>query len=106
IARSAKITATIAAGGAPVQGSAKALVGADVQVVMPLGGLVDVPKEKARIAKDIEKTKKEIAVSDKKLANADFISRAPEEVVAENRQRLADEQQRLHALVEALETLG
>jgi valyl-tRNA synthetase len=102
----AKVTATIAPGGEPIPGAAKAVVGADIQVLMPLGGLIDVPAETARIKKDITKAEKEIATLERKLANADFVSRAPEEVVAEIRTRLADEQQRLRVLVEALETLG
>ncbi|HTR49901.1 MAG TPA: valine--tRNA ligase [Kofleriaceae bacterium] len=106
IERSARITATLAAGGAPLAGAAKALVGADVQVLLPLGGLIDAPKEKARIEKELEKSRKEIAALEKKLANADFIARAPEEVVAEIRGRLRDEELRTKALVEALETLG
>ena len=106
IERSAKITATLGTTNAPVPGAAKALVGADVAVLMPLGGLIDVPKEKARIERDIEKTKKEIAALEKKLGNADFVSRAPEEVVAEIKRRLDEEQQRQKSLFEALETLG
>jgi valyl-tRNA synthetase len=107
VERSAKITATIAGiGGGPLPNAAKAVVGADVQALMPLGGLVDAPKERARIAKDIDKSKKELAALDKKLGNADFIARAPEEVVAEIRTRLQDEQRRLAALAEAADLLG
>ena len=102
----AKVTTTIAAGGDNIPGAAKALVGNDVQVLMPLGGLIDVPTEKARIEKEIAKSQKEIAALDKKLANADFVARAPEEVVAEIRQRRTDEQSRMKVLIEALETLG
>ncbi|HSD88284.1 MAG TPA: valine--tRNA ligase, partial [Kofleriaceae bacterium] len=102
----AKITATITPSGAPIPGAAKALVGADVQIVMPLGGLIDVPTEKARITKEIGKSEKEIGGLEKKLANADFLSRAPEEVVAEIRQRLQDEKQRMQLLKDALDTLG
>jgi valyl-tRNA synthetase len=102
----AKVKATLTSGGEPVPGAAKAVIGADVQVLMPLGGHIDVPAETARIKKEIQKCEKEIAALEKKLANADFISRAPEEVVAEIRQRLADEKQRMKVLVEALETLG
>ena len=53
-----------------------------------------------------QKAEKEIGALDKKLNNPDFVSRAPEEVVAEIRQRLADEKARMQVLVEALETLG
>jgi valyl-tRNA synthetase len=102
----AKVTVAIAAGGEPLAGAAKAVVGADVQVLMPLGGHIDVVAETARIRKEIAKCEKEIGALDKKLGNADFISRAPEEVVAEIQKRLGDEKQRMKVLVEALETLG
>src|SRR5690606_11659995 len=101
----AKVKATITSGGDVVPGAAKALVGTDIQVLMPLGGLIDVPTEKARIEKEIGKADKEIAALDKKLANKDFLSRAPEEVVAEIRQRLEDEKKRKALLTEALVTL-
>ncbi len=104
IERSAKITAAVAASGGPVPGAAKALVGADVEVVMPLGGLIDVAVEKARIEKDVGKVDKEIATLEKKLGNADFLARAPEDVVEEQRTRLADEQTRRQRLVDALAT--
>jgi valyl-tRNA synthetase len=106
IERSAKITATVAASGGPVPGAAKALVGADVEVVMPLGGLIDAAVEKARIAKDVGKVDKEIATLEKKLGNADFLARAPEDVVEEQRVRLAEEQTRRQRLALALETLA
>jgi valyl-tRNA synthetase len=102
----AKVTATITTGGEPLPGAAKAIVGADVQVLVPLGGLIDVAAETARIKKEVGKSEKEIAALDKKLGNADFLSRAPEEIVAEIRQRLADENQRMQVLREALQTLG
>jgi valyl-tRNA synthetase len=117
----AKIKATITSSGGALAGAAprvtgalgdtrsvaaKAYIGADIQVLMPLGGLIDVPTEKARIGKEIGKTEKEIGALEKKLGNQDFLSRAPEEVVAEIRQRLADEQARKKLLAEAIETLG
>ncbi|HWU89907.1 MAG TPA: valine--tRNA ligase [Kofleriaceae bacterium] len=105
IERSAKITASVAEGGGPVPGAAKALVGADVEVVMPLGGLIDAAAEQTRIAKDIGKVEKEIATLEKKLGNADFLARAPEDVVEEQRTRLAEEQTRRQRLLDALATL-
>jgi valyl-tRNA synthetase len=102
----AKLKATLTSGGEPVLGVAKAVIGADIQLLMQVAGLVDPVAESARIKKEIAKCEKEIAALDKKLGNADFLSRAPEEVVAEIRQRLADEKQRMKVLVEALETLG
>jgi valyl-tRNA synthetase len=88
-----------------VKGAAKAVVGADIEVVMPLGGLIDPATEKTRIEKDIAKAQKEIGGLEKKLGNPDFVSRAPEEVVAEIRQRLDDEKARLQRLLDAITTL-
>ncbi len=109
IERAAKVSATIVgadgAAAAPA-GSAKAVVGAEVEIVMPLGGLIDPVTEKARIAKDIAKAEKEISGLEKKLGNADFLARAPEDVVTEQRGRLADEQSRRLRLVDALATLS
>jgi valyl-tRNA synthetase len=101
----AKISAKLADGPAPPQ-SAKAVVSADVEVIMPLGGLVDIPTEKGRLAKEIAKAEKDIAGLEKRLENQDFLARAPEEVVAELRQRLEEEKARLARLREALVALG
>jgi valyl-tRNA synthetase len=108
IERAAKVTAAVTAdtAAAAPDGSAKAVVGGDVEIVMPLGGLIDVAAEKTRITKDIGKAEKEIAVLEKKLGNADFLARAPEDVVAEQRERLAEEQSRRQRLADALATLS
>jgi len=101
----AKVKATISTSTEPLAGAAKAFVGAEIQVLMPLGGLIDPAVEKGRIDKESAKCKKEIDGLEKKLGNEAFLSRAPEEVVAEIRQRLKDEQARLALLVDALEIL-
>ena len=85
---------------------ATSVVSPHVTIEMPLGGLIDPKTEKARIAKDIVKAQKEIDVIEKKLGNADFMSRAPEDVIAEQRARLADEQARKQRLEDALALLG
>ena len=109
VERAAKVAATIAAAdsgvAAPV-GSAKAMVGAEVEIVMPLGGLIDAAAEQTRIAKDIAKAEKEISALEKKLGNADFLAKAPDDVVAEQRGRLGDERSRRLRLVDALATLS
>jgi valyl-tRNA synthetase len=85
---------------------AKTLVGADVEVVMPLGGLIDFAQELKRIQRDLGKAEKEIATLETKLAKPEFIAKADPEVVAENRTRLVDEQQRRQRLLDAIATLG
>jgi valyl-tRNA synthetase len=109
--RAAKVEAKIVAADgtdpapAAPAGAAKAVVGADIEIVMPLGGLIDVAAEKGRIAKDIAKGDKEIAAIERKLGNADFLAKAPDDVVAEQKARLAEEQARRLRLVDALATL-
>ncbi|MEZ4359476.1 MAG: valine--tRNA ligase [Kofleriaceae bacterium] len=91
---------------APPSGAAKAMVGGELEIAMPLGGLIDPVTERARIAKDLGKTDKEIGGLEKKLGNADFLAKAPPDVVAEQRARLAEEQARRGRLQEALELLS
>jgi len=59
----------------------------DALAVLPLAGVVDIAAERARLAKEIAAQRKEVAGVDAKLGNADFVARAPEEVVEENRER-------------------
>ncbi|MBP9087451.1 MAG: valine--tRNA ligase [Kofleriaceae bacterium] len=105
IERSARIKATIGQGSDVVPQSAKALVGADIEIIMPLGGLIDPAAEKARITKEIGRVEKDIAGLEKKLSNADFLARAPEEVVVEQKARLTDEHALRTRLQEAMTIL-
>ncbi|MHB8885251.1 MAG: valine--tRNA ligase [Methylovirgula sp.] len=73
---------------------------------LPLEGIIDFAVEKVRLAKEIDKLAGEAKKIEAKLGNEDFISRAPEEVVEENRERLADAMERREKLAAALARLG
>jgi valyl-tRNA synthetase len=109
---SAKVTSTLLAKDAPGTAvgagsmAVRAVVGADAEVVMPLVGVVDPSTEKARLVKEIAKAGKDIEGLEKKLGNAEFIAKAPEDVIAEQRARLADDQAREQRLRDALAALG
>ena len=59
-------------------------------LALPLAGIVDGKAEKARLEKALGKVEKEAAGIEKKLGNPGFLAKAPEEVVEENRERLAE----------------
>jgi valyl-tRNA synthetase len=56
-------------------------------IALPLEGVVDLPAEAARLVKEIGKLAGEIGKMDAKLGNAEFVSKAPEEIVEELRER-------------------
>ncbi len=84
----------------PPPGSLAILV-RDAQAALPLAGLVDFAAERARLDKDIAKERAEVAKVDMKLNNADFLFRAPEEIIEENRERREASLARLAKLDEA-----
>ena len=55
---------------------------------LPLGTLIDLKAEEARLQKELAKTTEEIARLHKKLSNEKFVANAPEEVVAAEREKL------------------
>jgi len=56
-----------------------------MEVFVPLKGLIDIDAEINRLNKELKKAEKELLFIKKKLANEDFISKAPQNVVEENR---------------------
>jgi valyl-tRNA synthetase len=69
---------------------------------LPVGDVIDVSLETDRLTKEIAKAEKEIALVTKKLSNEKFTSRAPAEVVEENRERQAEYESIRDKLTEAL----
>ena len=75
-------------------------------VALPLEGVVDLPAESARLAKEIGRLEAEIGKMDAKLSNAEFIKKAPEEVVEELRERREDATTTAAKLSHALKQIG
>ena len=71
------------------KGAAQIVVG-EATVCLPLGNLIDLVAEKARIEKAIGKTEQEMERLNKKLSNEKFIANADPEVVAADRERYAE----------------
>lgn len=76
-------------------------VTADAALYMPMNELVDVEKELQRLAKEIEKAEKNIAGLKGKLSNENFVSRAPENVVNAEREKLQKAESLLQQLLES-----
>ncbi|HWG06475.1 MAG TPA: class I tRNA ligase family protein, partial [Beijerinckiaceae bacterium] len=89
---------------APPESAAQMIVRGMI-AALPLKGIIDLDAERARLTKDIAKEEREIAKIDAKLGNADFLARAPEEVVEENRDRRAESLSRIAQIQAALDRL-
>jgi valyl-tRNA synthetase len=100
IKRLARIDALSFAKAAP-PGSAQIVLG-DTTFALPLAGVIDMGTERTRLAREIEKSRAEIKKIDAKLANENFVAKAPPEVVEENRERRADFEATMRKLQAAL----
>ena len=89
---------TILPAGAGKPENAMAGVVSGVEIYLPLKGLIDVEKETARLQKEQEKLEKEIKRLNGKLSNEGFLSKAPEQVVAAEKEKLAGYQEKLKAV--------
>ncbi|WP_370051836.1 valine--tRNA ligase [Neptunomonas sp.] len=69
--------------------SATQLVG-EMEVLVPMAGLIDKDAELARLKKEMEKLGKDVARVEGKLNNAKFMANAPEAVVAKEQEKIAD----------------
>ena len=77
------------------------VVTADAMLYIPLAQLIDVEKELARIAKEKENCLRQIAMFEGKLSNEQFVARAPEKVVADQREKLEKNRALLRQLEES-----
>lgn len=77
----------------------------EFQVFVPLKGLVDVAEEEKRLLKEIGKLDKEIEQFSKKLENPSFVDRAPADIVAKEKAKLADVTAKKAVLEESLEKI-
>lgn len=76
------------------------------RIHLPLSDLVDIDKEKKRLAKECEKIESEIKRAKGKLANKGFVDKAPAQVVEEEQKKLAAFEDQLTNLRESLEKLN
>ncbi len=75
-------------------------------LALPVAEFIDVAAERTRLSKEVANLAADIDRTARKLGNADFVARAPEEVVEENRERLAEAEAAKAKLEAALARLG
>ncbi|WP_448808003.1 valine--tRNA ligase [Aminobacterium mobile] len=82
-----------------------ASVVANGEISLEVGGLLDIEAEIERLKQELQGLAKDIEKMNKKLANENFISKAPEEVVEKERIRLADNQNRYQRIRDNISSL-
>jgi len=85
--------------------SATALVG-NLELLVPMAGLIDKEAELARLNKEISKLEQDITRTEAKLANPGFVDKAPAEVVDKERVRLSETKKSADKLREQLQKIG
>ena len=78
----------------------------NARMFMPMAELVDLEKERARMEKELANAKKQLDGQNAKLANENFVSRAPEKVVNAEREKKAKLEALIENLEESLKNLG
>lgn len=85
-----------------IEGRVSVAVARDAEVLIPLGDLVDSAKEKERISAEIAQTQAVIDKTKALLANEAFVSRAPQKLVDNEREKLANAVEKLEKLNDKL----
>jgi valyl-tRNA synthetase len=83
-------TRLLVAEAAPQGAAAQALLRDGVEVVIPLAGMVDVEKERARLAGELADLERHLAALEGRLANEKFVAKAPAALVEAERAKAAD----------------
>lgn len=97
---------TILPAGAAAPENAMAGVVNGVEIYLPLKGLIDVEKETARLNKELEKLEKEIKRLTGKLSNEGFLKKAPEQVVAGEKEKLAGYEEKKKSVESRIQDLA
>ncbi len=77
-------------------------VAGEVEISLPLAGLVDIAEEEKRLQKEIAKVQKDVDLFTRKLANEKFVANAPVHVLEKDRGKLKDAEEKIGVLQESL----
>ncbi|MBT5261357.1 MAG: valine--tRNA ligase, partial [Nitrospina sp.] len=85
--------------------SASSVLG-EMDLIIPLAGMMDFEEEKNRIEKELKKIEKDLIFLDKKLSNPNFVKKAPAEVIEKDEKRkttLSEKQAKLETHLQTIE---
>ena len=97
---------TLVSGKDEVEGAVASVVTTLAEVLVPLGELIDIDKERERLQKEIASTSADVERLSKLLGNAAFVAKAPQKLVDGEREKLARAEEKLAKLEEKLAALG
>ena len=86
--------------------NAMSIILSDIEVYIPLKGLIDIEEEKNRLQSEVKRLEGEVARGEKMLSNPGFVKKAPEAKVNEEKEKLAKYKEMLDLAKERLEKLG
>jgi valyl-tRNA synthetase len=86
-------------------GQAATQVAGDVEILLPLAGLVDIAEEVKRLEKEIAKVRKDVDFFTKKLGNEKFVAKAPPQVLEKDRGKLREAEEKMGILQESLQKI-
>ncbi|MCD7741886.1 MAG: valine--tRNA ligase [Ruminococcus sp.] len=87
------------------QGDTVTVVTDCARIFIPLSDIVDTQKEKARLDKEKKKAQKDIDFLSSKLSNEGFLAKAPEQLIAAQREKLAKAQEKMAKIEESIAAL-
>lgn len=104
LSRLARVESIEMLSGTPPKGAVQAVVG-EATYCLPIADIIDLDRERARLAKEIDRLAGDIKKIDQKLANAEFVANAPEEIIAEQKERRESAESTMNKLASALKLL-
>ena len=87
-------------------GNTVTIITDDAKIYIPMGDLVDFEAERKRLEKELAQAQDKLDFINKKLSNPGFVSKAPEKVVAQNREDAAKLEEKIANIKNSIETLG
>jgi valyl-tRNA synthetase len=85
---------------------AKTLVLKGAEVILPLAGMLDLDAERQRLEREMESIEIEIARLEARLKDEKFLSRAPANIIAKEKERLASNRDKMERLKQKIAELG